>query len=173
MQFLALEHTFFFLLWAWSAGWLIAGLLSDGDGSDETGFSAQAFLLFLLLQVLQDVLRSLMGTWHSSGWKWLLSGRKEKEHGLKVLVEMHTSGAFCQRPQWHSAIRFLNTNRTSASWPEIHQETPLAAMSTISLTADFSEEKPHEPVAQKMHGTVCQAVRVNWSSLGERTAVCF
>lgn len=62
MQFLVPEHTFFFLLRAWCAGWLVAGLLSDGDGSDEAGFPAQALLLFLLLQVLQDMLCSLMGT---------------------------------------------------------------------------------------------------------------
>lgn len=147
MQLLTLEHTFFFLLWAWCAGWLVAGLLSDGDGSDETGFPAQAFLLFLLLQVLQDVLRSLMGTWHSSGWKWLLSGSKEKKHSLKLLVNIHTRCVFCQRPQWHSAAQFLNINQTSAT--EIDQETSLGAMSAISLGADFSQETPHEPVQRK------------------------
>lgn len=62
MQFLVPEHTFFFLLRAWCAGGLIAGLLSDGDGSDKTGFPAQALLLFLLLQVLEDMFSSLMGT---------------------------------------------------------------------------------------------------------------
>lgn len=62
MQFLVPEHTFLFLLRAWCAGWLVAGLLSDGDGSDQAGFPAQAFLLLLLLQVLQDMLSSLMGT---------------------------------------------------------------------------------------------------------------
>lgn len=89
-----------------------------------------------------------MGTWHSSGRKWLLPERKGKKHSLNLLVT-HTSCLFCQRPQWHSATQFLNTNQTSVSWTEIHPETPLGAMPTISLGAGFSQETPHEPVQRK------------------------
>lgn len=99
MQFLVPEHTFFFLLRAWCTGWLVAGLLSDGDGSDETGFPAQALLLLLLLQVLQDVLRSLMGTGHSSGRKGLLLGAREKKHSLKLLGKVHTDFLTKASPQ--------------------------------------------------------------------------
>lgn len=56
--------TFLLLLWRRTAGGLIAGLLRDGDGGDDAGLPAQTPLLLLLLQVLQDVLRPLVGPGH-------------------------------------------------------------------------------------------------------------
>lgn len=56
--------TFFLLLGRRAARGLVAGLLSHGDGRDDAGLAAQAPLLFLLLQVLQDVLGPLVGARH-------------------------------------------------------------------------------------------------------------
>lgn len=56
--------TFFLLLRRGAARGLVAGLLSHGDGSDDAGLAAQTPLLFLLLQVLQDVLGPLVGARH-------------------------------------------------------------------------------------------------------------
>lgn len=126
-QFLALGHTFFFLLWGWCAGWLITGLLSDGDSSDETGLPTQALLFFLLLQVLQDVLCSLMRTRHCSGWKWLLLGRRKKKHNT-VHYDTHT---LCVPPG--SLMTFSNSipkYKSNSYW--LNRDTP-GATSLISL----------------------------------------
>lgn len=53
--------TFFLLLGRGAACGLIAGLLSHRDGRDDAGLAAQTPLLFLLLQVLQNVLGPLVG----------------------------------------------------------------------------------------------------------------
>lgn len=52
--------TFFLLLGRGAARGLVAGLLSHRDGRDDAGLAAKAPFLFLLLQVLQDVLGSLV-----------------------------------------------------------------------------------------------------------------
>lgn len=56
--------TFFLLLGRGAARGLVARLLGHGDGRDDAGLAAQTPLLFLLLQVLQDVLGPLVGARH-------------------------------------------------------------------------------------------------------------
>lgn len=75
--------TFFLLLGRRAARGLIAGLLSHRDGRDDAGLAAQTPFLFFLLQVLQDVLGSLVGARHRpcrerflegggmDGWRWI------------------------------------------------------------------------------------------------------
>lgn len=57
-------RTLLLLLGRRAARGLVAGLLSHRDGGDDAGLAAQASLLFLLLQVLEDVLGSLVGARH-------------------------------------------------------------------------------------------------------------
>lgn len=52
----------FLLLLRWRAArGLVAGLLSHGDGRDDARLAAQTALFLLLLQVLEDMLGSLVG----------------------------------------------------------------------------------------------------------------
>lgn len=74
--------TFFLLLRRGAARGLVAGLLSHGDGRDDAGLAAQTPLLFLLLQVLQDVLGSLVGARHCPRREGFL---EKGEHGGAAL----------------------------------------------------------------------------------------
>lgn len=147
MQLLVPEHTFFFLLRAGCTGGLVARLLGDGDGSDKACFPAQAFLLLLLLQVLQDVLSSLMGTWHSSGRKWLLLGGGENKHSLKLLR--------CTQIFWKkgfTSVKFSNPISKHIRLVPAEQRFTrriLGNKPAISFGANLSQETPHEPVQTK------------------------
>lgn len=61
---MAVPPTFLLLLGRGAAGGFIAGLLGHGDGCDDAGLAPKTPLLLLLLQVLQDVLGTLVGARH-------------------------------------------------------------------------------------------------------------
>lgn len=58
---MASSTTFFLLLRRGATRGLVAGLLNYGDGGDDASLAAQAPLLLLLLQVLEDMLGPLVG----------------------------------------------------------------------------------------------------------------
>ena len=75
--------TFLLLLGRGAAGGLVAGLLGHGDGRDDAGLAAQAPLLLLLLEVLQDVLGALVGARHRPRREGFLSRGTAGEGGVR------------------------------------------------------------------------------------------
>lgn len=84
---MACGPTFLLLLRRRAARGLVAGLLSHGDGRDDAGLAAQTPLLLFLLQVLEDVLGSLVGARHRPRGEGFL-----KRRGVDQTAQRWSSG---------------------------------------------------------------------------------